>query len=222
MIPDRASYALLWRLLSVLVRANGIAEGHEYAELLLGGTFEQRQAELEMDEPVQVVDDHTQINEPVSNELKNPRTGRGYTQGETLARFRELIQYGRQKDALEWAMRTQLWGHALMLAYKMDSTKHTHVMGRFCQAMASHDPLQTAYQFLSGRQPSGEWANKKPHSLNKCEMRIIFKLFFERPFLSGHPNTGARHHLVARSSEHDPVEFDAKFKHHEIGLSTLD
>merc|ERR1711892_632636 len=107
-----------------------------------------------MDEPVQIVDDHTQINEPVSNELKNPRTGRGYTQGETLARFRELIQYGRQKDALEWAMRTQLWGHALMLAYKMDSTKHTHVMGRFCQAMASHDPLQTAYQFLSGRQPS--------------------------------------------------------------------
>ena len=43
MIPDRASYALLWKLLSVLVRANGIAEGHEYAELLLGGTFEQRQ-----------------------------------------------------------------------------------------------------------------------------------------------------------------------------------
>ena len=151
MIPDRASYALLWKLLSVLVRANGIAEGHEYAELLLGGSFEQRQAELEVEEEVETVN-HTQIND---TELKNPRTGRGYTEAETLARFRELIQYGRQKDALEWAMKTGQWGHALMLAYKMDSSKHQHVMGRFCTAMAAHDPLQTAYQFLSGRQPTG-------------------------------------------------------------------
>ena len=59
--------------------------------------------------------------------LKNPRTGRGYTEIETVMRFRELIQYGRQKDALEWAMQTKLWGHALMLAYKMDSTKHQQV-----------------------------------------------------------------------------------------------
>ena len=42
-IPDRMSYSLLWNLLSLLVRSNGQAEGHEYAELLLGGTFEKRQ-----------------------------------------------------------------------------------------------------------------------------------------------------------------------------------
>ena len=44
----------------------------------------------------------SQVND---TDLKNPRTGRGYTEHETLARFRELIQYGRQKDALEWAMK---------------------------------------------------------------------------------------------------------------------
>ena len=43
-IPDRMSYSLLWSLMGLLVRSNGAAEGHEYAELLLGGSFEQRQA----------------------------------------------------------------------------------------------------------------------------------------------------------------------------------
>ena len=48
--PDFSSYNLLWNLLCLLVRSNGSSEGHEYAELLLGGSFEQRQAQNEEQE----------------------------------------------------------------------------------------------------------------------------------------------------------------------------
>ena len=86
--------------------------------------------------------------------LRNITTGRGYSEAEKIARFRELIQYGRQRDALEWAMKTNLWGHALTLSYKLDPMLHQKVMTRFGNSMEASDPLQTAYQFLSGRQPS--------------------------------------------------------------------
>ena len=153
--PDFSSYNLLWNLLCLLVRSNGSSEGHEYAELLLGGSFEQRQAQNEeQDIDVNVTSDRSIINDQSQTEVKNPQTGRGYTEIEKVGRFRELIQYGRQKDALEWAMKTSLWGHALMLSYKMDSTRHQQVMSRFCTSMDGADPLQTAYQFLSGRQPA--------------------------------------------------------------------
>ena len=142
-------------MLCLLVRSNGSSEGHEYAELLLGGSFEQRQAQENEEQneiDVNVTSDRSIIND--QSEVKNPQTGRGYTEIEKVGRFRELIQYGRQKDALEWAMKTSLWGHALMLSYKMDSTRHQQVMSRFCTSMDGADPLQTAYQFLSGRQPA--------------------------------------------------------------------
>ncbi|ETE65424.1 Protein transport protein Sec16A, partial [Ophiophagus hannah] len=42
-------------------------------------------------------------------------------------RFRELLLYGRKKDALESAMKHGLWGHALLLASKMDSRTHARI-----------------------------------------------------------------------------------------------
>ena len=57
--------------------------------------------------------------------LRNLTTGRGYSETEKVNRFRELIQYGRQRDALEWAMKTGVWGHALMLSYKLDPTQES-------------------------------------------------------------------------------------------------
>ena len=71
-----------------------------------------------------VIEERSQINSYEANDvdgIKNTQTGRGFSKNEKINRFRELIQYGRQKDALDWAMRTHLWGHALMLSYKMDS-----------------------------------------------------------------------------------------------------
>lgn len=47
----------------------------------------------------------------------------------TCCTFTELFQNVLQ-DALEWAMKNSLWGHALFLASKMDSRAHANVMTR--------------------------------------------------------------------------------------------
>lgn len=49
---------------------------------------------------------------------------------ENTDRFRHLLLHGRKKDALEWAMKNNLWGHALFLASKMDPKTHASIMTR--------------------------------------------------------------------------------------------
>lgn len=58
------------------------------------------------------------------------------------------------QDALEWAMKSDLWGHALLLASRTDARTHSNVMLRFANSLAINDPLQTLYQLMSGRQPA--------------------------------------------------------------------
>ena len=117
-IPDRNSFALLWDLLALIVRSNDNAEGHDFAELLLGAKIDQTET-AESDEMVNVTDDRSVITESNGGlQVRNLNTGAGYSETEKVDRFRELIQHGRQQAALEWAMKTHLWGHALMLSYK--------------------------------------------------------------------------------------------------------
>lgn len=51
-------------------------------------------------------------------------------------------------------MKNGLWGHALLLASKMDSRTHARVMTRFANSLPINDPLQTVYQLMSGRMPA--------------------------------------------------------------------
>lgn len=65
-----------------------------------------------------------------------------------------LLILGNLKEALEYAMAHNLWGHALFLSSKMGSRIHEHVMARFTKTnLTSNDPLQTVYELLSDRQP---------------------------------------------------------------------
>ncbi|NWS85631.1 SC16A protein, partial [Cercotrichas coryphoeus] len=73
-------------------------------------------------------------------------------------------------DALESAMKHGLWGHALLLASKMDSRTHARVMTRFANSLPINDPLQTVYQLMSGRMPAAstccgdeKWGDWRPH-----------------------------------------------------------
>uniref|UniRef100_A0A7N9CRG5 Protein transport protein Sec16A n=1 Tax=Macaca fascicularis TaxID=9541 RepID=A0A7N9CRG5_MACFA len=73
-------------------------------------------------------------------------------------------------DALESAMKNGLWGHALLLASKMDSRTHARVMTRFANSLPINDPLQTVYQLMSGRMPAAstccgdeKWGDWRPH-----------------------------------------------------------
>ncbi|KAA8584428.1 hypothetical protein FQN60_008213 [Etheostoma spectabile] len=90
--------------------------------------------------------------------------------GKETERFRELLLFGRKKDALEAAMKGGLWGHALLLASKMDNRTHARVMTRFANSLPINDPLQTVYQLMSGRMPASatccgeeKWGDWRPH-----------------------------------------------------------
>jgi len=70
------------------------------------------------------------------------------------AKFRQFLLFGNTKEALDWAMKHGLWGHALFLASKMDARTYANVMTRFANGLSLNDPLQTLYQLMSGRQPA--------------------------------------------------------------------
>uniref|UniRef100_A0A8D1LZ71 Protein transport protein sec16 n=1 Tax=Sus scrofa TaxID=9823 RepID=A0A8D1LZ71_PIG len=79
-------------------------------------------------------------------------------------------QFPRELEALEWAMKNHLWGHALFLASKMDSRTYSWVMSGFTSTLALNDPLQTLFQLMSGRIPQAatccgdkQWGDWRPH-----------------------------------------------------------
>lgn len=89
---------------------------------------------------------------------------------EVTNQFRDYLIYGNTKEALEWAMKHGLWGHALFLASKMDQRTYASVMTRFANGLTMNDPLQTLYQLMSGRQPAAvtccadeRWGDWRPH-----------------------------------------------------------
>ncbi|KAJ7421689.1 Protein transport protein Sec16B [Willisornis vidua] len=92
------------------------------------------------------------------------------TQAQIVEKFTKLLYYGRKKDALVWAMRNQLWGHALFLSSKMDSRAYSWVLTGFTSTLATNDPLQTLFQLMSGRIPQAAlccgdatWGDWRPH-----------------------------------------------------------
>uniref|UniRef100_A0A8C4VAC1 SEC16 homolog B, endoplasmic reticulum export factor n=1 Tax=Falco tinnunculus TaxID=100819 RepID=A0A8C4VAC1_FALTI len=82
-----------------------------------------------------------------------------------------LVLLCRQNgDALVWAMRNQLWGHALFLSSKMDPRTYSWVLTGFTSTLATNDPLQTLFQLMSGRIPQAAlccgdatWGDWRPH-----------------------------------------------------------
>ncbi|XP_067941202.1 protein transport protein Sec16A-like isoform X2 [Watersipora subatra] len=146
---DRDSTELLWKFLHLFVKQNGTYVGSDIAELLLEG--------FEVDSTLYSVQ-------------AVPKANANMTQQETIDRFRQLVMFGDTKEALEWAMSTDQWGHALFLSSKMGSRIHAHVLTRFANSsMTYNDPLQTLYQLMSNRQPTSAthpedgWGTWRPH-----------------------------------------------------------
>ncbi|KAL1470989.1 hypothetical protein MTO96_023909 [Rhipicephalus appendiculatus] len=179
-LPDRSSHVLLWELLVLMLRQNGLVSGTEIAELLVGDyeTLEPTPSVLcsrptcdgdadlssrssgvctgsSLDEDI-VVCDGSQLGTTTTSHV--------------VAKFREYLLFGRKKCALEWAAKHGLWGHALSLASRMDTKTHAAMMTRFTNALSLNDPLRTLYQQLSGRQPAAaplvatmKWGDWRPH-----------------------------------------------------------
>ncbi|XP_075527906.1 uncharacterized protein LOC142560033 [Dermacentor variabilis] len=178
-LPDRSSHILLWELLVLLLRQNGLVSGSEIAELLI--------KDHEMLEPTPSVLCSRPMcdgDADVSSNSSGVCTGSSFddivvcdgsqlgtiTTSHAVAKFREFLLFGRKKCALEWAEKHGLWGHALSLASRIDNRTHVATMARFTNALSLNDPLRTLYQHLSGRQPAAvtlvaaeKWGEWRPH-----------------------------------------------------------
>ncbi|XP_009997258.1 PREDICTED: protein transport protein Sec16A [Chaetura pelagica] len=174
---DKESASLLWDFIVLLCRQNGTVVGTDLAELLLR---DHKTVWLPGKSPneanlIDFTNDALEQAEEESGEAQlSFLTDSLITVIDSLEketeRFRELLLYGRKKDALESAMKHGLWGHALLLASKMDSRTHARVMTRFANSLPINDPLQTVYQLMSGRMPAAstccgdeKWGDWRPH-----------------------------------------------------------
>ncbi|XP_068808091.1 protein transport protein Sec16B isoform X2 [Struthio camelus] len=165
--------ALLWKLLVLLCRQNGSMVGSDTAELLMQDCrrLEKYKRQNPVANLINLSDDEWQAHGPRTVDLL---TGEVPPIVETLAqtveKFTKLLYYGRKKEALDWAMRNQLWGHALFLSSKMDPRTYSWVLTGFINTLAINDPLQTLFQLMSGRVPQAaqccgdaKWGDWRPH-----------------------------------------------------------
>jgi len=131
---------LLWEFLKLLCQQNGVVVPSDVADLLMVG----RTLAIKSSDPQDI--------EAFMDSL------------------RMLLLSGRKKKALEFACAKGMWGHALMLASRMDDQSRNYVVNRFTASLPSVDPLSTFYTLLLGRTPAsvkqeglpraGDW---RPH-----------------------------------------------------------
>lgn len=169
--PNRASFALLWNFLILLLRQRGVFVGSDIAELLLKNIeeypYEQHplnstkysQADSEKSSGSDVKDETA--NDIVSNESEQQSSAEILCEAEITEKFRNYLLYGSINEALDWATNNNLWGHALFLASKMDRRSHANVMIKFANKLPLTDPLQTLYQLKSGRIPHSVTVREK-------------------------------------------------------------
>nr|XP_056700682.1 protein transport protein Sec16B [Euleptes europaea] len=165
--------ALLWKLLLLLCRQNGSMVGSDIAELLMQDC--RHREKYKRQEPVANLINLTEEEWPVQvcgtpDLLTGEIVPSAGTPKQNVEKFTKLLFYGRKKEALDWAMRNQLWGHALFLSSKMDMRTYSWVLSGFTSTLASNDPLQTLFQLMSGRIPQAslccgddKWGDWRPH-----------------------------------------------------------
>nr|BAB61034.1 RGPR-p117 [Mus musculus] len=171
--PGSRDSALLWQLLVLLCRQNGSMVGSDIAELLMQDC--KKLEKYKRQPPVANLINLTDEDWPVlSSGTRDLLTGEippnVDTPAQIVEKFTKLLYYGRKKEALEWAMKNHLWGHALFLASKMDPRTYNWVMSGFTSTLALNDPLQTLFQLMSGRIPQAatvcgdkQWGDWRPH-----------------------------------------------------------
>nr|XP_060630399.1 protein transport protein Sec16B [Anolis sagrei ordinatus] len=165
--------ALLWKLLLLLCRQNGSMVGSDIAELLMQDC--KHRERYKRQDPVANLISLTDEEWPVqgcgtTDLLTGEVVSGAGTPQQKVEKFTQLLFYGRKKEALDWAMRNQLWGHALFLSSKMDPRTYSLVLNRFTSTLAVNDPLQTLFQLMSGRIPQasqccgdGKWGDWRLH-----------------------------------------------------------
>lgn len=181
---NQPSYVLLWNLLILLLRQNGVVVGTDIAELLVKNqklfpyeahskrdsinSIEKELKESNESNTSEVEEGEITENNQASGESSDEKSQ--LNEEEITDKFRNYLLYGNVKEGLEWATDNNLWGHALFLASKVDRRLHANVMMKFANKLKLNDPLQTLYQLMSGRCPSSvtglqdeKWGDWRPH-----------------------------------------------------------
>lgn len=163
---------LLWQLLVLLCRQNGSMVGSDIADFLMKDCKREKYKKQESNgNLINLNDDSWPAPTADTQDLLTGEVPScTETTKQAVEKFTKLLFYGRKKDALDWAMKSQLWGHALFLSSKMDLRTYSWVMSRFTSSLAHNDPLQTLFQLMSGRIPQGctccgdpKWGDWRPH-----------------------------------------------------------
>ncbi|KAM6065638.1 protein transport protein Sec16B [Chlamydotis macqueenii] len=164
--------ALLWKLLVLLCQQNGSVVGSDTAELLMQDCrCQEKYRKQNPAAKVVGLSDEWMSRQPGTLDLITGEVPPVVeTQAQIVEKFTKLLYYGRKKDALVWAMRNELWGHALFLSSKMDPRTYSWVLTGFTSTLATNDPLQTLFQLMSGRIPQAAlccgdpaWGDWRPH-----------------------------------------------------------
>ncbi|XP_040039483.2 protein transport protein Sec16B [Gasterosteus aculeatus] len=172
-LHDKSSAALLWNLLILLCRQNGQIVGSDIAELLMQGSHSDGSWESDTPTLIDFSEGTTAAAPPRAGDdllTGNWSSFSSENSEKALQSYTQLLLAGRKKEALESAMSSGLWGHALFLASKMDNRSYTNVLNRFTGQLTASDPLQTLFQLLTGRIPvvsmscgNEKWGNWRPH-----------------------------------------------------------
>ncbi|KAL1022654.1 hypothetical protein UPYG_G00030560 [Umbra pygmaea] len=174
-IKDSGSATLLWNLLVLLCRQNGRIVGSDIAELLMrdshvgsGNEGSKTTTLIDLSEGPSPETDSFDGADLLTGTSASLVTADSTEKD--MQKYTKLLLAGRKKEALELAMKTGLWGHALFLSSKMDNRSYTTVLSRFTGQLCPSDPLQTLFQLLSGKIPavttsygSDQWGDWKPH-----------------------------------------------------------
>ncbi|KAL0850655.1 hypothetical protein ABMA28_012407 [Loxostege sticticalis] len=184
---DPVGYVLIWELLALLLRQNGVVVGTDIAELLMKNTREhdyykqpdkaarpdsRRESSVSggrEDEPLDAPDPMQVPAEPPRAESASPRAAAD--EAAAIDKLREYLTYGNRQEALEFAMSNQLWGHALLLSWYGERRARALVAQRFVSALRHSDPLHTLYTSLAAKQPpvatcvsDESWGDWRPHA----------------------------------------------------------
>ncbi|XP_059619844.1 protein transport protein Sec16A isoform X2 [Phlebotomus argentipes] len=184
---NRSSFTLLWNLLILLLRQNGMVVGTDISELLMKNKTEfpyeldQSSASakiasgrnsVQSDAKKSRDNSDADVDESIDEEDVQQSTAAKsvFSPEEVTDKFRNYLLYGNVNEALDWATDNNLWGHALFLASKVDRRSHANVMMKFANKLPLNDPLQTLYQLMSLRAPSSvtsvvdeKWGDWRPH-----------------------------------------------------------
>ncbi|CAK1547981.1 unnamed protein product [Leptosia nina] len=179
---DVTGYVLVWELLALLLRQNGVVMGSDIAELLMKNTkeYEHRVPSVDSGPSGSLAASSASLNyeeEAADVQITPPPPPPCPAEMESVVdekqaveKLRELLVCGSQQEALEWAMNSGLWGHALQLAAYSERRVRASVCARFVSSLAPADPLHTLYATRAARAPPAatcvsepRWGDWRPH-----------------------------------------------------------